>query len=103
MGHAGRTAGAAGARAATRPRGCCDTVPVRSARGHARPGRGLVRWLGQLGAHADSLVFDSGVFLSHRMDSVHEHCSSRNFSEKKKIIFKNIVNSNTNQIKSNKF
>ena len=20
-------------------------------------------------------VFDSGVFLSHRMDSVHEHCS----------------------------
>ena len=33
---------------------------ARSARGHARPGRGLVRWLGQLGAHAASLVFDLG-------------------------------------------
>ena len=30
-------------------------------------------------------VFDSGVFLSHRMDSVHEHCSSRIFSKKKNI------------------
>ena len=42
-------------------------------------------------------VFDSGVFPSHRMDSVHEHCSSRIFS-KKKIFFKLIKN----QIKSNK-
>ena len=33
-------------------------------------------------------VFDSGVFLSHRMDSVHEHCSSRIFSKKKKYFFK---------------
>ena len=33
---------------------------ARSARGHALPGRGLVRWLGQLGAHAASLVFDLG-------------------------------------------
>ena len=33
---------------------------ARSARGHARPGRGLVLWLGQLGAHAASLVFDLG-------------------------------------------
>ena len=31
-------------------------------------------------------VFDSVVFLSHRLDSVHEHCSLQNFSEKK--IFK---------------
>ena len=31
-----------------------------SARGHARPGRGLVRWLGQLGAYAASLGFDLG-------------------------------------------
>ena len=31
-------------------------------------------------------VFDSVVFLSHRLDSVHEHCSlQKNFSEKKKI------------------
>ena len=33
---------------------------ARSARGLARPGRGLVRWLGQLGAHAASLGFDLG-------------------------------------------
>ena len=25
------------------------------------------------------LVFDSVIFLSHRLDSVHEHCSSQNF------------------------
>ena len=33
---------------------------ARSTRSHARPGRGLVRWLGQLGAHAASLVVDLG-------------------------------------------
>ena len=32
----------------------------RCARGHARPGSGLVHWLGQFGAHAASLGFDLG-------------------------------------------
>ena len=27
------------------------------------------------------LVFDSVMFLSHRLDPVHEHCSSQNFSK----------------------
>ena len=71
----GRTRGARGARGRgarheRQARGCAsgDTAEgllrhgasARSARGHARPGRGLVRWLGQLGAHAASLVFDLG-------------------------------------------
>ena len=74
-GRAGRAAGARsrGARGAlherqARGRASGDTAKgllrhgasARSARGRARPERGLVRWLGQLGAHAASLVFDLG-------------------------------------------
>ena len=51
------------------------------------------------GAHAPGLffdlVFDSVVFLSHRLDPVHEHCSSQNFS---KFFF---ISKKKNQIKSN--
>ena len=36
------------------------------------------------------------------MDSVHEHCSSRNFSEIFFLFLKNIVNSNKNQINFDK-
>ena len=45
-------------------------------------------------------AFDSVVFLSRRLDSVHEHCSLQKFFQKKK---KYLLNSNKNQIKSNKF
>ena len=44
-------------------------------------------------------AFNSVVFLSRRLDSVHEHCSLQNFFRKKKYL----LNSNKNQIKSNKF
>ena len=92
---AGRASGArsmsgrrAGVRAATRPRGCCDTAPVRTVRA-AMHGLGVAwcagwaSWGLMQPVWFLTWVFDSGVFLSHRMDSVHEHCSSRNFSEKK--------------------
>ena len=81
----------AGARAATQPRGCCDTAPVRAVRA-AMHGLGVAwcagwaSWGLMQPVWLLTWVFDSGVFLSHRMDSVHEHCSSRNFS-KKKIFF----------------
>ena len=89
-GRAGRAAGAsrargmsgrrAGARATTRPRGCCDTAPVRAVRAAMR-GLGVAwctgwaSWGLMQPVWFLTWVFDSGVFLSHRMDSVHEHCS----------------------------
>ena len=80
----GRTRGArgmsgrrAGARAATRSRGCCDTAPVRAAmHGLGAPGA-LARPIGGSCSQFGFLTwaFDSVVFLSRRLDSVHEHCS----------------------------
>ena len=59
----GRCAG--GRRESARGRGAAGRAELARhrhyARGHARPGRGLVRWLGQLGARAAGLVF-SPVF-----------------------------------------
>ena len=83
----GRTRGArgmsgrrAGARVATRLRGCCNTAPVRAVRA-AMHGLGVAwcagwaSWGLMQPVWFFTWVFNSGVFLSHRMDSVHEHCS----------------------------
>ena len=69
---------------------CYDTTPVRAVRA-AMHGLGVAwcagwaSWGLMQPVWFLTWVFDSGVFLSHRMDSVHEHCSSRNFSN---IFFK---------------
>ena len=62
-----RAAGARGMRGRARRargRGAAGRAELaghrRCARSHARPGRGLVHWLGQFGAHAASLGFDLG-------------------------------------------
>ena len=95
-----------------RARGACGRAGARGRRGRAerwawaRGARGLgVAWCAGWASRGLmqpvwflTWVFDSGVFLSHRMDSVHEHCSSRIFSKKKK----NFLNLIKNQIKSNK-
>ena len=57
-----RAAGTRGMRGRARGRGAAGRAELarhrRCVRGHARPGRGLVHWLGQFGAHAASLGFD---------------------------------------------
>ena len=67
----------AGALAATQPRGCCDTAPVRAAMHGLGVAwcAGWASWGLMQPVWFLTWVFDSGVFLSHRMDSVHEHCS----------------------------
>ena len=71
---------ARGLRAATRPRGCCDTAPVRAVHA-AMHGLGTPGALaGPVGGSCSQFgfltwAFDSVVFLSRRLDSVHEHCS----------------------------
>ena len=84
---AGRAAGArgmsgrrAGARAATRPRGCCDTASMRAVRAamHGLGAPGVLA--GPVGGSCSQFgfltwAFDSVVFLSRRLDSVPEHCS----------------------------
>ena len=97
-GGAERVAGAAGdmqARAAiaairpcwptTQPGGLATTGPDRPRHGHprgawARPVRaGWASWGLVQPAWFLTWFFDSLVFLSHRLDPVHEHCSSQNF------------------------
>ena len=90
--------GACGRDAAIRPLGPAtwpapyhDTAedPATILRPCTRLGAPMRTWaclLGQLGAHAPGLfffdlVFDSVMFLSHRLDPVHKHCSSQKFSK----------------------
>ena len=63
--------------------GCCDTTPVRAAMHDLGVAwcAGWASWGLMQPVWFLTWVFDSGVFLSHRMDSVHEHCPSRNFSK----------------------
>ena len=117
---AGR-AGRAGAGAQAEARGACgrdatirqlslrhgqglshDTAGSRPRYGHGvRPWARLGASWASFGARApDSvfdLVFDSVLFLSHRLDPVHEHCSSQKFLKfflKKIKLIKNEIKSN---------
>ena len=109
--HARRAAGKArtrgGARQARHGRGMSArqagagrarrTAWARGARGLGVPGRAWCTcwaslWLMQP-VWVLTWVFDSVVFLSHRLDSVHEHCSLQKIFPKKKYIL------NSNKIK----
>ena len=95
MGRAGRAAGArgardmsgrrAGARAATQPRGCCDTAPVRTVRAAWAPGLALGSALGPFSIRFDSFFF----FLSHQMNTV--HCKIKFFSKIKYLLNSNKI------------
>ena len=98
----GRAAGKAGRGRSARQAGAGRarrTAWARGARGLGGPRRAWCTGWASLGLMQPvwvlTWVFDSVVFLSHRLDSVHEHCSLQNFFQKKNIY---ILNSN----KSNK-
>ena len=84
--------GAAGRRGAREAHGvgARGARPGRTwARGLGVPGRAWCTGWASLGLMQPvwvlTWVFDSVVFLSHRLDSVHEHCSVQNFFRKKKF------------------
>ena len=84
----GRSARQAGAGRARR------TAWARGARGLGVPGRAWCTGWASLGLMQPvwvlTWVFDSVVFLSHRLDSVHEHCllQKKIFRKKKNLKFK---------------
>ena len=66
--------------AGSRPQHCHGAQPW------ARLGASWASWVFCAPGLVFDLVFDSVLFLSHRLDPVHEHCSSQIFSKKKIIL-----------------
>ena len=78
----GRHAGTRGARDRGAAAGAGRTAWVLG----SRPVRtGWASWVLMHPAWFFDLVFDLVMFLSHRLNPVHEHCSSQNFPKKKNL------------------